>query len=145
MREIGSGEVFKLRECLLALVEHHNKVSVNFAGHYPKAPAEQTLKRFAEDIDVKKSHIDVIENDNKIIGFCKTNIDGTYGSIEYLIVLEEYRGHGYGAALMDRAMSRFEDSGAVTIDVKVADGNNAVSLYEKYGFRMNAHILRLCR
>jgi hypothetical protein len=28
------------------------------------------------------------------------------------------------------------------IEVKVADGNNAIRFYEKYGFRMNAHILR---
>lgn len=145
MREIGSDEVFRLRDCLLALAEHHNRVSVNFKGHYPKTPVGQTLKRFAEDIDGKKSHIYVIESENRIIGFCKINIDGTSGAIEYLIVLEEYRGQGYGAVLMDKAMSSFSDAGVSVIDVKVADGNSAVSLYEKYGFRMNAHILRLCK
>ena len=145
MREIGAAETGKLRECLIALAEHHNKVSVHFKGCYPKAPVEQTIKKFAADIDSGKSAIAVIEDGENVIGFCKTDIDGEYGVIEYLVVLEEQRGKGYGAELMDWAMSRFDASGAVTIDVKVADGNNAVTLYEKYGFRMNAHILRQTR
>ena len=28
------------------------------------------------------------------------------------------------------------------VEVKVVDGNDALSFYERYGFRMNAHILR---
>ena len=145
MREIGAAETGKLRECLLALAEHHNKVSVHFKGCYPKAPVEQTLKNFSADLESGKSAIAVIEDNDSVIGFCKTDIDGEYGVIEYLVVLEEQRGKGYGAELMDWAMSRFRASGASTIDVKVADGNNAVTLYEKYGFRMNAHILRQTR
>jgi|MGYP000002985284 hypothetical protein len=42
---------------------------------------------------------------------------------------------------MDWAMAVFSGSGVRKIEVKVVDGNDAVHLYEKYGFRMNAHIL----
>lgn len=42
---------------------------------------------------------------------------------------------------MDWAMAVFSGSGVWKIEVKVVDGNDAVHLYEKYGFRMNAHIL----
>ncbi len=145
MREIASDEVCKLENCLLALAAHHNKVSVNFRGCYPKTPVEQTLKRFSADLDNGKSYIAVAEKDGAVIGFCKVDIDGGTGVLEYLVVLEEHRGSGYGAALMEWALSRFDRCGARDIDVKVADGNNAISLYEKYGFRMNAHILRLSR
>ncbi|MBO4888095.1 MAG: GNAT family N-acetyltransferase [Firmicutes bacterium] len=57
--------------------------------------------------------------------------------------LDDYRGLGYGALLIEWAINRFASHGIHDIDVKVADGNEAVSFYEKYGFKMNAHILRL--
>ena len=45
-------------------------------------------------------------------------------------------------ALMDWAMQTFCALGVSRIEVKVADGNAAaLRFYEKYGFRMNAHIL----
>lgn len=143
MREIGSGEVYKLRECLNALAEHHNRVSVNFKGCYPKQPVDRTLDDFTADIGSGRSAIAVIEDGDRVTGFCKTDIDGTYGTVGYLIVLEEFRGAGHGAGLMEWALNRFAASGVKTVDVKAADGNDAVTLYEKYGFRMNAHILRL--
>lgn len=145
MREIASNEVCKLQNCLLALAAHHNKVSINFKGCYPKNPVEQTIKDFSSDLDNGKSYIAVIENKDKVIGFSKINVDDNIGVLEYLIVLGEYRGLGYGAVLMEWALSRFADCGVRDIDVKVADGNEAISLYEKYGFKMNAHILRLSR
>lgn len=145
MREIRSDEVYKLKECLIALAAHHNKVSVNFKGCYPKVPVEDTLERFAIELDKGKAYIAVIENDEKTAGFCKINIEGNAGVLEYLVVLEEFRGMGHGAELIKWALNRFSCSGVHDIDVKVADGNEAVSLYEKYGFKMNAHILRLSR
>lgn len=75
-------------------------------------------------------------------GFCKVDLhgDGT-GKLDYLVVLPQCRGRKYGKALMDWAMAVFSGSGVRKIEVKVVDGNDAVHLYEKYGFRMNAHIL----
>ena len=87
----------------------------------------------------------MIEEEDRVVGFCKINYVSTIGVIEYLVVSKKYRGKGYGAQLMEWALKRFEDLGIHDIDVKVADGNDAISLYEKYGFRMNAHILRLDR
>ena len=74
MREIASNEVCKLEKCLLALAAHHNKVSVNFKGCYPKTPIDQTIQRFSADIDNGKSYIAVIENNEMTVGFCKINI-----------------------------------------------------------------------
>lgn len=42
---------------------------------------------------------------------------------------------------MDWTMEEFEVNGIKQIEVKVVDGNEAIHLYEKYGFKMNAHIL----
>lgn len=38
-------------------------------------------------------------------------------------------------------MAEFDRNGAHHIEVKVVGGNEAIQLYEKYGFQMNAHIL----
>lgn len=143
MREIGSEEVPRLHGCLAELAEHHNRVSVNFKGCYPKQPLEETLMRFSSDVDAGVSSIAVAESDDEVIGFCKINHDSSVGVLEYLIVSESHRGKGYGAQLMGWALRRFEELGIHDIDVRVADGNDAISLYEKYGFKMNAHILRL--
>ena len=82
------------------------------------------------------------KEDSGIAGFCKVDLhgDGT-GKLDYLVVLPQCRGRKYGKALMDWAMAVFSGSGVRKIEVKVVDGNDAVHLYEKYGFRMNAHIL----
>ena len=61
-----------------------------------------------------------MEDNGSVVGFCKIDICGYVGKLDYLVVLKEYRGKGYG---------------------KVVDGNEAIHLYEKYGFKMNAHIL----
>ena len=145
MREIEAKEVYKLKNCLQELADHHNNVSVNFKGCYPKQPFEETLIHFSSDLDSRKPSIAVIEEEDRVVGFCKINYVSTIGVIEYLVVSKKYRGKGYGAQLMEWALKRFEDLGIHDIDVKVADGNDAISLYEKYGFRMNAHILRLDR
>ena len=46
---------------------------------------------------------------------------------------------------MDWAMQVFRQRGINSIEVKVVAGNDAIRLYEKYGFQLNAQILRLDR
>jgi len=142
MRELPCAEIHELEECLRELAEHHNLVSVNFAGTYPKKPFGETLQSFEAAVKSGKSRIAVIDADNRIIGFCKTDIDRGQGKIDYLVVLKEYRGKGYGDMLMNWALDLFKQCGVEQIEVKVADGNSAIRFYEKYGFRMNAHILK---
>ena len=71
IREIHSEETGKLYECLEALAEHHNKVSVHFKGSYPKTPSEERIKQFESELEEGKSRIAVIENGNDFVGFCK--------------------------------------------------------------------------
>lgn len=146
IREINSEETGKLYECLEALAEHHNKVSVHFKGCYPQTPSGQRIKQFGNELEEGKSHIAVIENDSgNVIGFCKIGTDGNTGVLEYLVVLDRERGKGYGAALMDWAMNSFRKLEVREINVKVVYGNEAVHLYEKYGFREKSVIMTLYR
>ena len=143
MREISSKETGRLLECLEALAEHHNQVSVYFKGQYPRTASEQKTAEFERELEEGKSFIAVAENGTEVIGFCKINIENTAGVLEYLVVLDRERGKGYGAALMNWALGRFRDSGVKTIDVKVVYGNDAIHLYKKYGFRERSVILTL--
>ena len=143
MRELNGREVYRLEECLRELAAYHNEVSVNFRGHYPKKPFRETLESFEADVNSGKSRIAVIEDGDRVEGVCKADVSGEEGKIDYLIVLKECRGKGYGNILMDWAMTLFRGSGVSRIEVKVADGNDAAGFYERYGFRMNAHILRI--
>ena len=129
--------------CLAALAEHHNAVSLHFSGAYPSRPYEQTIEMFSAALTAGNSQIAVVEEQNRIVGFCKLDLSAAYGKIDYLIVLPEYRGNGFGKALMERAMSIFRQNGVKSIEVKVVDGNDVIRLYEKYGFKINARILRL--
>lgn len=65
------------------------------------------------------------------------------GKIDYHIVLPEYRGKGFGKVLMEWAMRIFRQKDLKSIEVKVVAGNDVIQLYEKYGFQINAQILRL--
>ena len=142
MRELAYTEVYMLEECLRELAGHHNKVSVLFKGCYPKRPCSETLKAFENDVRSGRSRIAVVEGEGKTLGFCKTDVCGEEGKIDYLVVLREARGRGYGNTLMEWAMDVLGKNGVSRIEVRVVDGNDAVGFYEKYGFRISSHILR---
>ena len=143
MRELSCREVYLLEECLKELAEHHNEVSANFRGCFPKRPFQETMKSFEKDVGSGRSRIAVIEKENRILGFCKADICRDEGTIDYLIVLKAYRGSGYGDRLLDWALNLLRTSGVSRIEVKVVDGNDAVRFYEKHGFRLVSHVLRM--
>lgn len=143
MKELAYGEVYRLEECLKELAEHHNAVSLHFRGQYPKRPFRETLEMFEDDLKNGKSRIGVIEKEGRILGFCKADACGAEGAIDYLIVLKAFRGCGYGEKLADWALDFLRKSGVSRIEVRVADGNDALGFYEKYGFRICSHVLRM--
>ena len=142
MKELKAGEVYGLEECLKELAEHHNGVSVHFRGCYPKRPFRETMESFEKDVRDGKSRIGAVTDGKRILGFCKADITGTDGKVDYLIVLKESRGKGYGDLLLDWAMDVFRQAGVSRIEIRVVDGNDAAGFYEKHGFRVCSHIMR---
>lgn len=83
----------------------------------------------------------VAELAGRPVGICIATAYGTAGFIGELIVRPEARGCGTGAALLNHAMTYLVESGAQTIYL---DGViQAVSLYERNGFRKVCRSLRL--
>lgn len=144
IREIDASDVNRLMECIVQLSEYHNQISTNFKGSYPSRPYELTLSVFEKCLLNGTSHIAVIENNEKIVGFCKVDIAEQNGKLDYLVVLQEYRNQGLGNQLMTWAMKTFEANHISCVEVKVVDGNDAIHLYEKFSFKINAHILKYC-
>lgn len=144
IREIKENEVYKLLACLEELAGHHNSISVNFRGYYPSRPFENTLKMFCTNLQNGQSRIAVAEKEDAVIGFCKIDMIDEMGKLDYLVVLKQYRGQGLGNQFMNWAMENFHKHGIAHIEVKVVDGNDAIHLYEKFGFRINSHILWYC-
>ena len=101
IREIEASEVNGLLDCIMQLSQHHNQVSVNFKGSFPGRPYEDTIRIFTESLQNKDSHIAIVEDADRIAGFCKVDIEGHIGKLDYLVVLLEHRGKGYGKQLMD--------------------------------------------
>lgn len=141
IREISENEIALLYECVEELSAYHNEVSTNFKGIYPTHDYNDTLEKFKIQVASGDSHIAAIGGES-ICGFCKIDINGTKGKLDYLMVTREQRGKGYGRALMDWAMKSFSDNAVTSIEVKVIDGNSTIHLYEKYGFCTEAHIMR---
>ena len=144
IREIDASDVNRLMECIVQLSEYHNQISTNFKGCYPSRPYELTLSVFEKCLLNRTSHIAIVENNDKIVGFCKVDIAEQNGKLDYLVVLQEFRNQGFGNQLMTWAMKTFETYHISCVEVKVVDGNNAIHLYEKFGFKINSHILKYC-
>ncbi|MBR3309672.1 MAG: GNAT family N-acetyltransferase [Lachnospiraceae bacterium] len=145
MREIGSKETYRLYDCMEDLAKHHNEVSVYFKGGYPTISSEEILRKFAEDLENGISRIAVMEDGDKVIGFCKINIVKDNGFLDYLSVLEEERGKGLGSVLVDWALEKFAEYNVRNIEVKVVYGNGVIDFYKKYGFREKSILMSLKR
>lgn len=143
MREIKAEEAYKVYECLESMNEHHNKVSVYFKRHYPAITTENRIKEIEQKLKEGKSYIAVVEDNERVIAFCTISIDGSEGTVDYLAILEEARGKGYGKALMEWALNKFQELDISGIEIKVVYGNDMVDMYKKYGFKEKSIILRM--
>lgn len=91
------------------------------------------LKNIISD---KYTHVLVLENDNKIIGFLMfTKVYETIDIIA-IVVAKEYRNHKYASTMIDYMISEYNnDLKIITLEVNV-DNTPAIKLYEKFGFEI---------
>lgn len=78
----------------------------------------------------------VLEEDNKIIGYCGTWLVIDEAHVTNVAILPEYRGRRLGEALMVKLMTVAKAKGARTMTLEVRVTNHtAQSLYRKLGFQ----------
>jgi|SRR3954469_14720934 [ribosomal protein S18]-alanine N-acetyltransferase len=78
----------------------------------------------------------VLEEDNKIIGYCGTWIVIDEAHVTNIAILPGYRGKKLGEALLTKLISTAREMGArsMTLEVRVTN-HVAQSLYRKFGFQ----------
>ncbi|MEH7120112.1 ribosomal protein S18-alanine N-acetyltransferase [Neobacillus vireti] len=78
----------------------------------------------------------VLEEDDKIIGYCGTWIVIDEAHVTNIAILPEFRGKNLGEALLAKLMSTAREMGARTMTLEVRVTNHvAQSLYRKFGFQ----------
>jgi ribosomal protein S18 acetylase RimI-like enzyme len=130
-------EIGNIMHLLSALADHHNKISVYFSGFYPLKPFEKVISEISQKAKDGYSTVDAVKENGQIIAFSQYTIEQNLGKLEFLAVLPEYRGRGYGRLLMDKLLKYFKIKKIERIELKVAYGNDDTKrFYEHYGFRL---------
>ncbi|MBV7509314.1 ribosomal protein S18-alanine N-acetyltransferase [Bacillus sp. sid0103] len=78
----------------------------------------------------------VLEENNKILGYCGAWIVIDEAHVTNVAILPEYRGRRLGEAILTKMMSTAREMGAKTMTLEVRVSNHvAQSLYRKLGFQ----------
>ena len=77
----------------------------------------------------------VYESDGKIIGFISFSIIYERAELDYIAVLEEYRGMGIASRLFDKLIIEASRCLNITLEVR-CDNDRAISFYLKKGFKI---------
>ncbi|MEG0308466.1 MAG: GNAT family N-acetyltransferase [Clostridium sp.] len=136
-KQITLEEIGILEKPLDKLHEYHNSKSKYFSGSFPVVTFEERVEGYRKNSKVGEYRIELLINEevSDIIGFCIGYSKKTIGNIEVLFVDEKYRRNGLGERLMSSAMDWFEELGINKVELTVVYGNDAISFYEKLGFK----------
>ena len=95
-------------------------------------------------IDAKRAVDDMIfvaETESGIVGACMAGYDGHRGWLYALGVLEDYRGQGIGAGLVEHSLRALKQRGCIKVNLQVRASNRAVErFYRSLGFDTEARI-----
>ena len=75
----------------------------------------------------------IYKEDNKILGFLDYSVMYERGEINYIFVLEEYRGKKIASKLLEYMINN-NDLDEISLEVN-EQNINAIKLYQKYGFK----------
>lgn len=126
-------------EALALQIGHYSRFKVD-AG-FPVGAWENLYKLWMQK-SIDRTIADdvlVIRDGSVVAGIVTIRVRDEVGEIGLLGVLEKYRGNGYGAALLSKAVQCLEGRGVAEVTV-VTQGDNKASrgLYENAGFSLSA-------
>ncbi|MED3574308.1 GNAT family N-acetyltransferase [Cytobacillus praedii] len=103
-------------------------------------PTNEKVKQLIEPLLEKGSSYIIATENNTLMGWILIGTskdqftDKKYGFIYELYVLEEFRGNGISAKLMNNGIDQLQKEGHSEVRLSAFAGNHAIKLYEKLGF-----------
>ncbi|MGN7402111.1 GNAT family N-acetyltransferase [Cytobacillus praedii] len=103
-------------------------------------PTNEKVKQLIEPLLEKGSSYIIATENNTLMGWILIGTskdqftDKKYGFIYELYVLEEFRGNGISAKLMNKGIDQLQKEGHSEVRLSAFAGNHAIKLYEKLGF-----------
>jgi ribosomal protein S18 acetylase RimI-like enzyme len=123
---------------------HHKNKSKHFAEIYANKRFQDRVNELTDDSKVAM-RVDLVKDKDteQYIGYCISTIDKEMiGEIDSLYVEKEYRKHGIGSQLMEKALEWLDKNKVKSKIVAVGDGNeNVIDFYNHYGFHIRKIIL----
>lgn len=127
------------------LNQHHRQQKSDFQEHYKNFTFLERSKTLLKKSLGGEMHIGMLKDKESEImrAYCITTISADReGEIDSIYVLEKYRGRGFGDKLIKRSLEWMDEKGVKKKTVRVSAGNQeAVSFYERYGFRPRSLML----
>ena len=83
----------------------------------------------------------VAEHEANIVGACMAGYDGHRGWLYALAVLDEHRGEGIGASLVEHSLQALKARGCIKVNLQIrADNSKVENFYRSLGFETEARI-----
>ena len=146
IREYRSEDNQQVEECFIELQEFERQIEPRRVEG--KVVAKKYLRYMLDKCSQTQGKVFVLEAQNKIVGFvsvwAKMKVNGLVDKesevayISDLIVIADYRGQGWGRALLQRAEDYARALGATMLSIGVlAENTGARRLYNDFGFKEN--------
>lgn len=125
-----------IRPLWQALNRHHQSISPYFEHEFARFTFEQRVANLRQAYVDQDIRMDTAWLVARPVAYIITGVGRAgVGEIESIYVDAEFRGQGIGDNLMKRALDWLQAQNPVSIEVKVAVGNeDAYPFYARYGF-----------
>ncbi len=131
---VEKNRIYKIKDLWEQLNEIHLRDSHFFKDHYETFTFENRCRKF-EDIPEDHIRIEIIEDRDRVIGYCISTMEKGIGEIDSLFIEKEYRKSGYGSKLVENSVSWLKTGGCERIVVPIAEGHESVfGFYQKFRF-----------
>ena len=118
------------------LNEHHGGISRHFSFDYPRRTWENRKKELLSEAADLRVDLATEISTGLLVGYCVSSItDDSLGEIESIFVELDYRRHGIGDILINKALQWLKSVQSEKIIVQIiVDNIEVYSFYERYGF-----------
>jgi GNAT superfamily N-acetyltransferase len=135
-RSGGLEHLETIRPLWQALNRHHQSISPHFEQEFAFYMFEQRVAKLRQAYADQDIHLDIAWLGERPVAYLISAISRAgIGELESIYVEAEFRGQGIGDQLMKRGLAWLQTKNPVSIEVKVAVGNeDAYPFYARYGF-----------